>query len=50
MELNNNKELHELIKSYLKKDNLEINKKVNNVIMEQNEEIKYVVDRLPVKN
>jgi len=47
LELNNNKELHELIKSYLKKDNLEINKKVNNVIMEQNEEIKYVVDRLP---
>ena len=47
MQLNNNKELKEIIKNYLNKEDSEINKKINQVIKEQNEEILYVVDKLP---
>jgi hypothetical protein len=47
MQLNNKKELHELIKSYLNKEDSEINKKINKVIKEQNEEILYTINRIP---
>lgn len=47
IQLNNKKELHELIKSYLNKEDSEINKKINKVIKEQNEEILHVINRIP---
>jgi hypothetical protein len=47
IELNNKKELNDLIKKYLDKEDTEINKKINQVIKEQNEEILYIIDRLP---
>lgn len=47
MELNNDKELQSIIKSYLNKEDKEINKKINQVVKEQNEEILYLIDRLP---
>lgn len=45
--LNNKKELDELIKIYLDKEDKEILKKINKITKEQNEEINYIVDRLP---
>ena len=47
MELNNKKELNELIKSYLENEDKDINKKINKVIKDQNEEITSIIDRLP---
>jgi hypothetical protein len=47
IQLNNQKELNELIKVYLDKEDNYINKKINKVIKEQNEEILYIIDRLP---
>jgi hypothetical protein len=47
MQLNDKKELNDLIKSYLDKEDSNINKQINQVIKEQNEEILYVIDRLP---
>ena len=47
MQLNNKKELNELIKSYLDREDKDITKKINKVIKEQNEEIAYIIDRLP---
>ena len=45
MQLNNKKELNDLIKSYLDKEDSNINKQINQVIKEQNEEILYVIDK-----
>jgi hypothetical protein len=47
MKLDNKKELNELIKSYLDREDKDITKKINKVIKEQNEEIVYIIDRLP---
>jgi hypothetical protein len=47
MQLNNKKELNELIKNYLNKEDEDIIKKINKVIKEQNDEITYIIDRLP---
>lgn len=47
LQLNNKKELNELIKNYLNKEDEDIIKKINKVIKEQNDEITYIIDRLP---
>ena len=47
MKLNNKKELNELIKSYLNKEDDNIIKKIDRVVKEQNDEITFIIDRLP---
>jgi hypothetical protein len=47
LSLNNDKELKEIIKQYLNKDDKEVVNKINKVIKEQDEDINYIVERLP---
>ncbi len=47
LSINNDNELREIIKQYLNKDDKEVVNKINKVIKEQDEDINYIVERLP---